>query len=149
MVCQGAPANLTVLVDANNSVFPVQRVELLTNGNVVAVDDVPPYEFALSNLSVGEYELVARATDASDDVTSSAPVSVRVDYPEGRATFYRMDTATMGAWAGPWGHSGHVVFGASTNLPASAGFDIAPGQVYVAHANSSAPWALFNPNGPD
>ncbi len=58
----------------------VARVDLYTDGSLVATDVNAPYAFAwdTSGLSDGEYTLIARAVDASNNQANSAGVKVTV-----------------------------------------------------------------------
>lgn len=73
-----APATVTVGVSATDSDGTIANVILLTNGIAAATDTVAPFEFALSNLGIGNYALRARALDNQSLVTTSAVVNVRV-----------------------------------------------------------------------
>jgi glucose/arabinose dehydrogenase len=143
-----APADLVVQVSATNPVFAVSRVELLTNDVVAAVASEPPYNFALTDLSVGEYQLVARATDRLGDVSQTPAVRYLVNYPSSKATFYRSDSLTRGAWIGAYGKSGYVLFGNVTNLTSAVRFSIYPGFVFVNRWLSDLDYALKIPGEP-
>ena len=70
---------MTLTASASDNVA-VNRVEFLRNGSVFATDATSPYSASWDTTTVpdGEYTLAARAVDASNQTTTSAPVVVRV-----------------------------------------------------------------------
>ncbi|HXJ76009.1 MAG TPA: lamin tail domain-containing protein, partial [Candidatus Dormibacteraeota bacterium] len=62
--------------DADGS---IAKVEFFANGQKVGETTTSPYSLAWSNLTVGTFDLTARATDSFGLVKTSAPVSVRLD----------------------------------------------------------------------
>jgi len=77
-----APATVTVSADATNGGGGnVIDVRFLSNGVSIATSTVAPYRVTLSNLAVGSYTLRARATDSSQIVATSPPVTLRVAPP--------------------------------------------------------------------
>ena len=143
-----APANLPVTVNAQPGGFGIAQVDLLVNGLVVASRISPPYEFALTNLAVGSYELTARATDLLGDMNESQAINFAVGYPSAQATFLKVNSMTQGNWIGQYGANGHVLFGLLTNWPPAANISLADSQVFVRNNFSSFPGALQRPEEP-
>lgn len=85
----------TVVASADNSIYPVgatvtltavatdsdgtvQKVEFFQNGTKLGEDSVAPFEYKWQNVAVGNYEIVAIATDNDGLAGSSAPAAVTV-----------------------------------------------------------------------
>jgi len=80
-VTVGQAASFTATADDN---VALTRVELVRNGVTVATDQVPPYTFQtapFTEADIGTLTFVARAVDASDNATLSAPVTIQVQAP--------------------------------------------------------------------
>lgn len=68
--------HLTMTVNAADLDGTVSRVELFTNGTLLAQTTTPPYQFAWANVPVGFHLLTARAIDNAGRAMTSAPVTV-------------------------------------------------------------------------
>jgi len=75
----GGPAQITITANATDSDGTITKVEFLVNGLKVGEDSTAPYTYTWANVSAGEYTLTAKATDNSGAVTTSTPVTIRVE----------------------------------------------------------------------
>ncbi len=75
------PTNITIMASAGDSDGTVSQVVFYTNGVPIGTATTAPYSIAWNNVPPGTYSLTAQATDNDGAVTTSAPVSVRVDTP--------------------------------------------------------------------
>lgn len=73
-----APANITIQAQASDSDGTVARVEFLSNGTRLGSDASAPYSMSLTNLSAGNYSIVARATDSLGATADSSAVNISV-----------------------------------------------------------------------
>jgi hypothetical protein len=74
-----APADFTVLANAQDVDGTISKVEFFTGGNPLAETTNPaPYFVLLTNVPAGSYTFTARATDNLGATGVSAPVSVTV-----------------------------------------------------------------------
>jgi RHS repeat-associated protein len=73
------PATISFAATASDSDGSVRLVEFLSNGAVVGSSTTSPYQFTLTNVAAGTYDLAARATDNSNATTMSASVRVLVN----------------------------------------------------------------------
>jgi len=74
-----APANFTVLADAQDVGGVIAKVEFYSGTNKLgAASDGAPYFVVATNVPVGSYTVVANATDACGNAATSAPVSITV-----------------------------------------------------------------------
>ncbi len=68
----------TIQANATDQDGTIARVEFFLNTNLVATLSNAPYEIALTNLTLGNYSAVARATDDDGDITISDAVNFSV-----------------------------------------------------------------------
>ncbi len=73
-----APATFTIAASASDSDGTVSSVEFYAGTTVLGVDAAAPFNFTVSNLSVGTYSLTALATDNRGASTTSSPISITV-----------------------------------------------------------------------
>jgi hypothetical protein len=73
-----APANVTIQTQATDSDGSIARVDFLNNGTRVGSDSSAPYSMTLTNLSAGNYSIVARATDNLGATADSSAVNLSV-----------------------------------------------------------------------
>jgi hypothetical protein len=74
----GAPANITIAVDAFDRETTVTNVEFYVNGNRLGQDQSPPFTLPWNSVPVGAYSLRAVATDETGLMATSAPVNITV-----------------------------------------------------------------------
>lgn len=77
--------NLTITAEASDADGSVAKVEFFAAGTRLGAVSSAPFEYVWKNLSVGTYELTARATDDSGNTKESKPVTVTVSEPLGSA----------------------------------------------------------------
>jgi hypothetical protein len=76
-----APATINLVADATDNENALVKVEFYSGTLtpvLIGTDTVAPYTLTLSNVSPGSYTYTARATDALDQTTISAPVTMNV-----------------------------------------------------------------------
>jgi hypothetical protein len=73
-----APANITLRANASDSGAAVSKVEFFADGNVIGTDTTSPFSVTWSNVAIGTYTLMARATDNVGLIGESSPVSISV-----------------------------------------------------------------------
>jgi len=73
-----APANITISATASDSDGTIANVAFYSNGFFLKKDATSPYSFVWGNVAAGTYSLTARATDNSNKITTSAPVTITV-----------------------------------------------------------------------
>jgi hypothetical protein len=94
---EGPLAQLDIVVEADDGEWPVDGIELLIDGELVAFDDVPPWAFNQLEFPQGSWTLVARAVDLSGNVAESEPVEIHVgDEPPASDTDDTADTGDTG-----------------------------------------------------
>ncbi|MBI4027689.1 MAG: HYR domain-containing protein, partial [Verrucomicrobia bacterium] len=74
-------SNITLTAVAQDADGTVAKVEFFAGAAKVGEVTSSPYTVTMSNVAAGTYFLYARATDNDGNVTTSAPVTVRVDVP--------------------------------------------------------------------
>jgi hypothetical protein len=135
-----APAAITLAAAATSGAGTITKVEFLRrnlNGSTVVVgtDTAAPYEFQLTDVGVGTYTYLARATDSTNAVkdSNSVEVSVRLQTVNlsGRVTNQAgngvpgVEVYVGGgyAWSVPTDAGGNFTF---TNLPGGQNYTITP-----------------------
>jgi RHS repeat-associated protein len=78
-VLAGPTANISMSANAGDTDGSISKVEFVANGAVVGTSTTAPYSFTWVGVLAGTHSLVVRATDNNGGVTSSAPISVRVN----------------------------------------------------------------------
>lgn len=76
-----APTNITLVADAADTENALVRVDFYSGTLtpvLIGTDTVAPYTLTLTNVGPGSYTYTARATDAVDQTTISAPVTITV-----------------------------------------------------------------------
>jgi hypothetical protein len=73
-----APGVLSVIANATDPDSPINQVNFLANGTVVATRTAPPYQIPLQVLTPGPLTLTAQAVDFWGAIGTSAPVVVTV-----------------------------------------------------------------------
>jgi Bacterial Ig domain/Secretion system C-terminal sorting domain len=73
-----SPANINLAATATDADGRIVRVEFYQGNTRLATDTSAPYTTTWSNVTVGNYELTAKAVDDSAYVSTSYPVSIRV-----------------------------------------------------------------------
>ena len=73
-----APASIVLTANASDPSSNVTRVDFYQGNTFLGSAASPPYTYTWSNVSVGSYTLIARASDAQGTQAVSAPVSVAV-----------------------------------------------------------------------
>jgi CotH kinase protein/Lamin Tail Domain/Bacterial Ig domain/Calx-beta domain/Immunoglobulin domain len=71
-------AEITLTASANDTDGTIRQVEFLEGNNVLGMATNAPFRFVWSNVALGNYTLLARATDDRGATTLSRPVSVSV-----------------------------------------------------------------------
>ncbi len=72
-------SSITIAASSADSDGTVVKVEFFNNDILLGEDTSAPFNFTISNAQVGEYRLIARATDNLGAETVSSPVSIRVN----------------------------------------------------------------------
>jgi len=75
------PANVNILISANDSDGAISQVEVLANGIRLALLTNSPYALTWTNPGPGSYTLTAKAKDNGFATTVSSPVVITVDPP--------------------------------------------------------------------
>lgn len=70
--------NITITADASDADGSVSMVEFFVNGTLLGGDLTAPYSILWNNLTVGNYDVFAIATDNENGVTTSTYVNVTV-----------------------------------------------------------------------
>jgi hypothetical protein len=73
-----APANITLMANANDTDGTVTKVEFFEGANKLGEDDSSPYSFPWNNVAAGNYTLTVIATDNRGGTTTSAPIAISV-----------------------------------------------------------------------
>ncbi|HVE55984.1 MAG TPA: Ig-like domain-containing protein [Pyrinomonadaceae bacterium] len=135
-----APAAINLAANASSGAGTITKVEFLRrnpNGTtaVLATDMTAPFEHQLTDVGVGNYTYLARATDSTNAVAESDDVSVTVRLAtvslSGRITnqagngVANVEVYVAGAiaWSVPTDASGNFIF---TNLPGGGNYYITP-----------------------
>jgi hypothetical protein len=135
-----APATINLAANAASGAGAITKVEFLRrnqNGSmtVLATDTTAPYEFQLTDVGVGNYIYLARATDATNAVAESESVGVTVRLAtvslSGRVTNQAgggvegVEVYVGGgyAWSVPTDANGNFTF---TNLPGGQNYYVTP-----------------------
>lgn len=71
-------AQVDIEIAADDGPWPVSRVELLIEGEMVAVDPVAPWGFAQVEFPTGSWSVAARAIDVSGNVGESQAIDIHV-----------------------------------------------------------------------
>ncbi len=135
-----SPATINLAANASSGAGTISKVEFLRrnlNGStvVLATDTTAPFEHQLTDVGVGNYTYLARATDITNAVAESAETSVTVKLPtislSGRVTnqagngVQGVEVYVAGAiaWSVPTDANGNFTF---TNLPGGGNYYITP-----------------------
>ena len=81
-----APADITITANASDSDGTIDKVEFFQGGTKVGEDTSSPYSLDWNNVTAGNYNLTARATDDDGESTTSSVVAITVDAPNGAPT---------------------------------------------------------------
>jgi hypothetical protein len=73
-----APATVSIAASASDSGGSITLVEFFQGTTKLGQDTTAPYSFSWTNVAVGSYSLMARATDNSGSATTSAAVNITV-----------------------------------------------------------------------
>jgi len=73
-----APANITLTAVASDTDGTISKVEFYNGTTLLGTKTSAPYSFSWQNVASGKYTLLAKATDNSGLVTTSAAVSISV-----------------------------------------------------------------------
>jgi hypothetical protein len=73
-----APASITLTATASDPDGSIAKVEFFNGASKLGEDTTSPYSLTWSNVAVGSYSLVAKATDNSGATATSATVSISV-----------------------------------------------------------------------
>ncbi len=84
-----APATVNLAATANDTDGTVTRVEFFNGATKLGEDTTPPYTYAWSGVTGGNYNLTAKATDNGSNVTASAIVGITVNPDAGSGTLVR------------------------------------------------------------
>ena len=79
-----SPALITLAATAAGNAGGITNVEFFAGTNRLAGDASAPYSFKWPNVPIGTYQLAARATDATGQSVTSAPVTITVVAPDSR-----------------------------------------------------------------
>lgn len=78
-----APASITLNATASKTGGSISRVEFY-NGTLKLGEDVSsPYSYSWSNVAKGSYTVTAVATDNSGTKTTSSPITIKINVPQG------------------------------------------------------------------
>lgn len=80
-IFEGPAAMTDVLIEAQDEGHGIREVRLEINGDFVAADDLPPYEFENLGFGQGGWILVAVAEDWNGNIGESEPTLIAVDAP--------------------------------------------------------------------
>jgi RHS repeat-associated protein len=93
----GEPVQLHATASAASGAGTISSVEFLVNGAVIGSDSEGPYATAWTTPGAeGEYTLTARATDATGQTATSAPVFIRVAANPNEPLFVELDPEQAG-----------------------------------------------------
>jgi hypothetical protein len=76
-----APATINLAATATDSDGSITKVEFYNGATLLGQDLTSPYALSLTNVAVGDYSYIAKATDNDGNATSSSPVAVHVMAP--------------------------------------------------------------------
>jgi hypothetical protein len=76
-------ATVSLTAQASDADGEVMQVEFFVGSNLLEVVALAPYSITWSNVPVGDYTLLARATDDRGAVSLSPPVNISVEVPGG------------------------------------------------------------------
>lgn len=74
-----APATINITATATDSDGTIAKVEFYNDTTLLGSATTAPYSYAWTNVAAGSYNLTAKATDNSGNVTTSSTVAVTVD----------------------------------------------------------------------
>ncbi|OHT46819.1 Ig-like domain-containing protein [Flavobacterium tructae] len=73
-----APATVTIDAEAADSDGTISKVEFYNGATLLSTSTTSPYTYNWENVTVGTYQITAKATDNTGNVTSSTPVIIAV-----------------------------------------------------------------------
>ena len=73
-----APATVTINAEAADSDGTISKVEFYNGATLLSTSTTSPYTYNWENVTVGTYQITAKATDNTGNVTSSTPVIIAV-----------------------------------------------------------------------
>lgn len=73
------PATINIAATASDSDGTVSKVEFYNGTTLLGEDTVAPYTFAWTDVAAGTYSLTAKATDSSNNTSTSSVVSITVN----------------------------------------------------------------------
>ncbi|MFM7024330.1 MAG: Ig-like domain-containing protein [Flavobacteriales bacterium] len=76
-----APASITITANAADSDGSVSKVDFYNGTTLLGTDNTAPYSYTWNNVAVGNYAIVAKATDDQNAVNASSIVNVVVNSP--------------------------------------------------------------------
>ncbi|MFW0740056.1 Ig-like domain-containing protein, partial [Flavobacterium sp. T12S277] len=76
-----APGSVTINAVAADSDGTISKVEFYNGATLLSTSTSSPYTYTWENLKAGTYQIVAKATDNTGNVTSSTPVIIEVKVP--------------------------------------------------------------------
>ncbi len=74
------PISITLNASASDSDGVITLVEFFASGTKLGEDGTTPYSFTWNNVPAGSYVLTARATDSSGLLSTSAPITINVNF---------------------------------------------------------------------
>jgi len=78
-----APATVEIEATATVTEGTITKVEFYNGTTLLGEDLTAPYTFTWEDVEVGEYSITAVATDDSDNESTSTPVAIKVNVPQG------------------------------------------------------------------
>jgi len=74
-----APATITITATAADSDGTVSKIDFYNGGTLLGTSSTSPYSYTWNNVATGSYSLTAKATDNSNNVTTSAMANIVVN----------------------------------------------------------------------
>jgi aryl-phospho-beta-D-glucosidase BglC (GH1 family) len=81
-----APATITINANATITSGSITKVDFYNGNTLLGSDATSAYSFVWNNVAGGTYTITAKATDNTGTVTSSSPVTIIVNVPQGPYT---------------------------------------------------------------
>ncbi|MBI1841207.1 MAG: PQQ-dependent sugar dehydrogenase [Verrucomicrobia bacterium] len=136
------PEEVVIDVATSDPDGVVRQVEFFANDVSLGVVTAPPYRWVWQNPLIGEYEIVARATDNFGEVVDSRPVDIELESPPGLALFLGTDDATQGRWRAHYGADGYDIPALATALPNYLGLSRSTSRTFIWQEPTSDPRAV-------
>lgn len=120
-----APAMFTAIANASQVAATLDNVSLLQDGNSLLTLTSPPFNFDVSGLAAGNYQLTAQALDSNNLTQTSDPVPIHIVGSGGELT------ATIAAPPGTvdltqQGTADWILFGRDVNVDVDRKANVAP-----------------------